>query len=242
MADDDERRLWLPPSARTEDMRVNFNAVQRQLLARLGVDAEQLKRLEPALSIIKLYTAAPAALNDVRKNLSALLSAVSKSSSLLNSLLQVPPYEEARCEARDRLVSAWFRISPNIATTEKPLAAEYEQLARLREIAEHALREIPRSQSRRMSPIYPIEYIDTALLCGFRTTHREAKRMPPYPFFPAASESSKFRAVADVCYEAAGAPSGNPERAIKAYIRINGRKARQQRILTCGAEIKAVKP
>ncbi len=225
----DERCLWLPPSARAEHMSATFSPSQRDELKRLGVDAEQLKRLQLALRIIKAYTAAPATLCDVRNPLDDLTKAAARTAKLLNSLSQAPVHDDAMTEAKGRLMLAIYEVVPDFS--ELTLAQLQSAACLIRDAASHALQEIPRQQSRHKSAhVYPIKYIDDALLLGFTASQNANKEgpWPPYPFKPSASPTSKFRQIVGVCYEAAGAPSNDPERAIKSYMRVRRSEGRQR--------------
>jgi hypothetical protein len=231
----DEREHWLPPVARKDAYKPSFDKNARNELRRLGVTQEQLLRLEPGLRIIKVYTDPIATLAEVRRPLGDLSKSVQRTAQLLDSILTAPRHDKARTEAVGRLQNALFEVNPdrfiprpsNPILPSEPLDDIFggirAALIELRQSADMATEQIPRSQSRSVAHSYPIRYIDTALLQGSIATHKASglspKDWPEYLFNPSASDASNFRQIVSICYEAAGAANADPLRAIRNYLR-----------------------
>lgn len=216
---DDERRLWLPPSARHERYAATFDADQVRALKRLGVEEEQRIRLVPALRVIRLCSETAPKLSEVRQHLEDLASNVRDAARSLQMLLAAPEAEAARFEAMHRLRQASLRIDGDGLVGE-PLDQMGAALRDLVEVAEKAIRSTPAGQTRPQAHIYPIQYIDDALRIGFDITWKSVpvEERRPNPFAPSARNGSPFREVVAICYAAAGAPNSDPLRAIRGYL------------------------
>lgn len=219
LAPDDERLLWLPPSARGERYAATFSAEQIKDLKRLGVEAEQRKRLEPALRVIRLYSEPPPKLLEVRQHLDEVADTARAASRALQALLSAPDTEGARSEAKLRLRQASLRIDDD-GLVQEPLDQLSTMLRDLLKVAETAIAKTPTEQTRPKAHTYPIAYIDHALRIGFNVVWKTIpiSERKPNPFAPSTGKGSPFRNVVAVCYAAAGVSNTDPLRAIRAYL------------------------
>jgi hypothetical protein len=211
-------RMFLPPSARSERYKRSFNAEQLEEFDRLEVSAEQRKWLGVALRAVAFYTEAAPTLTQVRRPLREISTAAQEVIFKLESLLTAPSHEAAFAEARQRLKQAGWHTHP--AGTEADSAFEQALIAvgYLHRTAQLALDLIPREETRRRAYPYPIGWIDEALRLGWSDVHVEGSTLE-YPFAPSTSITSRFREIVRICYEAARAPTPDPERAVKAYVK-----------------------
>lgn len=219
LAPDDDRLLWLPPAARSERYAATFSARHIQSLKKLGVEAEQRTRLEPALRVIRLYLEPSPKLGEVRQHLIEVADTARAASRALQALLSAPDSEGARSEAKARLRQASLRIDDE-GLMHEPLDQMSSTLRELLKVAKAAINKTPTEQTRQQAHPYPIAYIDHALRIGFNVIWKTipiAERKPN-PFAPSARKGSPFRDVVAVCYAAAGAPNADPLRAIRAYL------------------------
>lgn len=216
---DDERLLWLPPSARADRYAATFSPSHINALAGLGVETEQRIRLEPSLRVIRLYSEPAPKLAEVRRHLEEVAEATRGASRALLALLGAPETESARNEARLRLRQASLRLDPS-GLVEEPLDRMATMLRDLLNVAEKAVSRTPEEQSRPQAHPYPIAYIDHALRIGFDAVWRMVPRedRKANPFTPSAVKGSPFRKVVAVCYGAAGVANSDPLRAIRAYL------------------------
>jgi len=219
IAPDDERLLRLPPSACADRYAATFSAKHIKDLRRLGVESEQRKRLEPALRLIRLYSEKGPKLSEVRQHLDEVAETMRAASRALQALLMAPETEGARAEAKRRLRQASLRLDPN-GVVEEPVDRMAAMLRDLLSVVEEAINRTPTEQTRPQAHTYPIAYIDHALQIGFNAVWKTVPiaQRKPNPFTPSAREGSPFRDVAAICYAAAGVPTTDPLRAIRAYL------------------------
>lgn len=216
---DDERQLWLPPSARADRYAATFTRSHLEALKALGVEAEQRARLEPALRVIRLYTEPAPKLGDVRQHLDEVAETARAAARALQALLAAPDTEGARFEANLRLRQASLRTDDD-GLVQDPIDQMNSMLRDLLEVAEKAIENTPPAQTRPQAHVYPIRYIDSALRIGFNRIWKSvpAEERRQNPFAPSASEGSPFREVVAICYAAAGSANTDPLRAIRAYL------------------------
>jgi len=228
----DERRLWISKDARDDRYKRAFTTAQRRdLKQRLSVNDKQLQGLEVALRVVAHYTEAGAGLVEVRAPLRTLAKKAKETAMALESLLKAPATESARSEARLRLLESVDILHPKRAAVDpmKPGSTffhDYDEreeeakrihaiVAELDAIAEHALARMPKAQTHAAAHTHPIWYIHEVLNFGFSSE----VPLPRLPFPASSSKTSNFREIVGICYQAAKAPTSDPERAIKAFIK-----------------------
>lgn len=214
-----------PPEARKDCWGRKFTPAHYSDLACLGVTDAQAERLARILPAIAYYTAQGPGLAVVRKPLAKLEADAHKAAAALRVVLE--GRSDAMQESRERLLQALEALHPErceVDTARVSFFHRYDQrepealrlLAALQDVekvAEHAVARMPKSQTRAVAHPYPVALIDAAL------------RVADGPEFkPSASVGSRFRSIAGICYEAAlDGDSAEPERAIKAFIRMEPR-------------------
>ena len=206
----------LPPDARKRRWQRTFTDEHRNELQPLGVTNAQTERLERILPAIAYYAAQGPSLAAARRPLVKLAADAYKAAAALRVVLE--GRDEAMQESRGRLLQALEALHPERCEVDPARVSFFHRydhrepealrlLAALQDVeqaAQHAIGRIPKSQTRAVAHRYPVALIDAALSVDG-------------PAFPVSeSESSKFLAVATVCYAAAG--HGEPLRAIRAYL------------------------
>jgi len=208
----------LPPEARKDLWQRKFTPAHRSALAQLDVTDAQAERLERILPAIAYYAARGPSLAAARTPLVKLAADAHKAAAALRALLDAPEYEEARGEARLRMLEALAELHPERCKIDPQRVSffhrydEREDEARrllgaltdVEAAADHACKRMPTEQTRAVAHHYPVALIDAAL------------SVDGPAFRVSASAGSKFRDVATLCFEATG--HGEPLRAIRAYL------------------------
>ncbi len=206
----------LPPDARKDCWRRTFTDAQKRELHRLQVTPAQVERLERILPAIAYYTAQGPRLADARAPLVKLATDAHKAAAALRVLLDAS--DEAMQESRLRLLEAIEARHPERCQADPARVSFFHRydrrepealrlLATLQDVeqaASHAVEHMPRQQTRRVSPPYPVQLIDAALSADG----------PAVPV--SACAGSPFLEVAVLAYDAAGA--GDPLRAVRQYL------------------------
>jgi hypothetical protein len=188
-----------------------FNEEHRRRLADLGVSREQIACLEVALMTVALSARSPPPRNDIRDMLNDHRDGLATVERLFGTS---DVAREALVLAQAAAYSMFRKIHIN------DLFASSIRLAR--SIVEEAIRGIEAADQRRgqsASPD-PIRAIYDALVRGHgRAMKIEIGDNPnPLTLLPSRSEASKFKAIASICYEAAGIEEHAPDRAIRAFL------------------------
>ncbi|MFK2876866.1 hypothetical protein [Rhodanobacter hydrolyticus] len=225
--------VWHPRLSRTERherFARNFSDEQMRSLKDLGCTTAQIDRLRISLRVIAASTtpAIPAPkLADVRAPLDDLAKKAKETAKALESLLKAPESNDARTEAKERLRDAIFSLYPDRCRPDPHKVGFYndydeciEEAKRLldkvhevEKIAAKAREDMPTKATRARIQTRPIGHIHSALSFNFAPTPRQPKELIP----PSVSITSPFRKIVGICYEAAGATTADPERAIRAY-------------------------
>ena len=210
----------LPPDARKAIWRRTFSADSCRELERLGVTTGQRERLERMLPAVAYYAAPGPRLADARAPLRKLAADAHKAAAALRVVLERRD-DAAVVESRRRLLQAIegrhperCRLDPARVSTWEPYdhrkPEALRMLAALQDVedaARHALAAMPKSQTRAAAHPYPVALIDAALVAA------GGKVFPP-----SASPAAPFLGVAAACYAAAGAPTAEPLRPVRAFL------------------------
>lgn len=200
-------------------------------LESFGVTQELQDRLEILLRVVAYSTENAPKIVDVRKPLTRLSKRARETLAAIDSLLTAPTEQSAYFEARGRFLQTLEALNPNSCAVDpmKPSSdfsndvdERLEEAKRLRvavqqlaKVAAEAIERIPVTQSRTTVSAYPIARIYEALNFGYMPTPLRLEE----PFPASESDSSPFRQIVGVCYEAAGAPNADPLRAIREFIK-----------------------
>lgn len=216
----------LPPAARHERFRRGFDQCARFALLHCGCNDAQIERLQGILPAIAYYAEAGPKLADVRAHLADAARKARAAASSLRALLDAPEHEEARSEARDRLLEALAEVLRpercQIDPRRVSFFHHYDEredearrllgaLADVVAAVDHARERMPNAQTRAVAHWYPLALIDAALSV-------DGPSLPP-----SESAASKFREIAGYCYSAARVANPDPQAAIRRYL-----KAQQQ--------------
>lgn len=193
---------------------IRFNPDQRAELVRLGLVDLAIKQVEveglPAAQFILSREPPRGAVLD---ELSAVASAVEGARNGIERLLNATDAAPHRVAARSLISGGGRRYAMGgmrLDETSKALAIAMEVIT-------DAMGRIPPEPLRhRQASAFPIKRIYSAVQHGFMMAGRE----PVAPGLkPSASPTSNFRRLIGICYEAIGASTDDPERAIKSYVK-----------------------
>lgn len=190
---------------------------------------QQVDRLEQILPTCRALLSKPETLTKVRDKLTGIAKGLRRA------------YRSARAQSEARI-----RLEIAAADTDADPLSEPDILTRMRrvaEVAESALRALPREQRRaNVATPLPIERIERALLKGFIDHHQPAA-LPAYSLLTSVSKPP-FPEIAAIVYEAIGKNGEPPERAIRAYLRLKKkpRKHSHARLKPATAGIEADGP
>lgn len=215
-------------------MKPCFTSEHKRQLRRHSVTAEQVGELEKILPHIRL-SAQPALMADVRSRLQDIADAAHTLASAIKRLDHgIGPADSAAAwrlyEAHSTQLAADHLADPHTHYPNNPdPQALRVEAARLEAIANAAMEPLRGKQARaRTGSLLPVSWIDDALLDGWSKTHTNhlsdddlrKGNYPPLPAYPfAPSQGRAFREIVSICYQAAGHPTADPERAIKNYLR-----------------------
>ena len=193
---------------------IRFNPVQRAELLRLGLLDSVIDHVETDGLPLGQYrlTREPRrgdVLDELRTVGKAIAEARTVIERLLNATRAVPHLWAARRQIPGggrRHVMGGMRLNE----TSKSLATAQEVIG-------EAIAGIPSQPVRhRDASDFPIKAIYSAVQTGFAMAGQD----PGAPGLkPSASPTSKFRRLIGICYAAIGAPTDDPDRAIKAYVK-----------------------
>ena len=197
---------------------IRFEPHQRAELEQLGVVPEAIKLLEfEALPLAQAILEQEPAHADVRGELQAVADALQAARQAVERLLNAKRAVPHLMAARSRIAGGGHRNmmgGMRLDETSQSLATSIDVLAQ-------ALATLPDKPLRRQSASsLPIDHIHRALRVGSVMARLAPGAEPPFPeVSPSSSVTSAFRRVVGICYEAIGAPSTDPERAIKAFVK-----------------------
>lgn len=178
-----------------------FVPEHRARLQQLGLLPTQIVELEATLPLNRAMLERPAPMDAVRGEIETFRKAISKALAIIDGKV------DARNEAAWRIEEAGFE-----------LGYRHDDLRRALAAAGAAETALPKEQRRVHADIRPIARIVKALMDGFIKTHTPP--FPPYEMKVSSSPGSDFREIVGICYVAIGQHNSDPERAIKAYIRL----------------------
>lgn len=213
-----------------------FSQQHRKKLRELGVVEAQIEQLRYARMMVRLAVSPPAARNDV----AALLDDVADlTDKLLRKTGAISTQSSpAHAAAHGLIEQGYWQARPDDSGGQSSHCLA-PRLEALRDAARAGKRELaPVPSRRRTADPQPIGRIAEALLFGWSKQHGsngfsvhlvdgkevrtygDGPQRKPYPaaFRPSAADSSAFRAIVGICYEAEGGNS-DPVAAIKAYLR-----------------------
>ncbi len=210
----------LPPAARHARFRRTFDKRARSALLNCGCNDAQIERLQRILPAIAYYSEAGPRLADVRAMLAGVAAQAHAAARGLRAIMDAPEHEEARGEARLRLLEGLAKLYPDRCQIDPRRASFFHRydereaearrlLAAIDDVvaaADHARERMPKAQTRAVAHPYPVALIDAAVnLDGPQVR-------------PSASAASKFRRIADICYTAALGSTTTPLRAIREHL------------------------
>lgn len=194
---------------------IRFASHQSAELLKLGLAQEAIDRIEvEGLPLAKAALEREPPRADVRDELQAVAEALSKArravERLLNATAAVPHLKAARLKIAGggrRYQMGGMRLDE----TSKSLATAID-------VVSEAISRLPPEPMRHQSadPL-PIKFIHSALQFG--SIMAGLGPLLPRLLKPSSSPTSAFRRMVGICYEAIDAPSTDPERAIKAYVK-----------------------
>lgn len=201
----------LPPAARHDRFRRNFDRHARGALLDSGCNDAQVERLQRILAAVAYYTTPGPRMAEVRAGLATVEKQAQATASSLRALLDAPEHDEAQHEARGWLLHALaVQHASSILHYAEGEEVGRRLLAAIDEVtaaAEFARERMPKQQTRACAHWYPVALIDAAL------------SVDGPPVTPSASPGSPFHKIACTCYAAAGMPNDDPLRAIRVYKR-----------------------
>lgn len=201
-----------------------FDVSNRNELKRCGLNKAQIDEMEKVLPICRGLLTKAAPLSDVRKEIQALQMVAAKTEKTISLLVNSPPENKARWEARYRLLKS---LPDSLEDIEKMKSV----LRTVQAIAACALKDTGTDQRRHFTadPL-PVRLIDEALERGFRGYYHDMPPFPPYNVHPSKRHNSKYFRIIRICYTAmTGDSDVNPERAITEFIK--QRNAEQARVV-----------
>ena len=218
----------LTAAAQHARFRRTFDKRARSALLNCGCNDAQIERLQRILAAIAYYSEAGPRLADVRAMLAGVAAQAHAAAGGLRAIMDAPEHEEARDEARLRMLEALLELHPercerdaakaatigfgdNPRTRYDPrldearrLLAAIADVARAADHAREGMRGAP--QTRKRTEWYPVALIDAGLSVAG----------PTVPL--SATKDSQFLRIAQVCYAAALGSKSKPLRAIRAYL------------------------
>lgn len=191
---------------------IKFNESQRARLLKLDLIPEVIAVVEAeALPVAKGLLEKPPRLGDVRSELREVHKALQRAQHSVAALMGATDAVPYRQEARSRVRIGPFRAQD--AAMQKLAGSFPDAIAAVAE----ALDKMPAKPTRhRTASPAVVNEIYRAVQKGYIMAGLE----PLQPHLaPSVSPGSRFRELIGICYEALGAPSSDPERAIKAYLK-----------------------
>jgi hypothetical protein len=194
---------------------IRFTDLQRSELQALGLIDEVLHELEvrglPTAS--RLLTREPAR-GDVLAELQSLEKSLRDAQAAVMRILTVSEDVAPHAvEARRHLLVA----GPAYGAGVRALFDVRDALTAAVGVAQQARSRAPRDPLRHRAASHrPVEAIHECMQLGRLIAGRDSL---PKSLRPSASPTSPFRRIVGICYEAIDAPTADPERAIKAYVK-----------------------
>jgi hypothetical protein len=197
-------------------MTLQFDANQRRALRRLDLLDEQIRQLETvALPLCAASFRPLPGLNEVRDELDMVTEAVRRADLTLKAVINArQAHFPVRFEVRQWIALTAYDQdkAPAVLISETSTS-----LSQMLELLRSTRSSLPREQRRSTAGDWrPVAFIAQALLEGF-IRHHNPPPLPPYEIEVSKGAKSPFRRIVEVCYEAAGHPSTNAEKAIRAY-------------------------
>lgn len=215
--------LRLPRPAREDRYRATFPLPTRLDLARIGLSEAQIELLEPALRVIKWANEKAPPISEVRAPLQKLQDQAEAIAETLKAMRNASAKEKALQEARKRIDQAALRVSGTETDETFSLLDQIQQsVSDLVKVSKRATSKLPKDQSRHYAAPYPIAYINDALRIGYQQKMAEPGQKGKYPFPVSRAARSRFRRIAELCYETAIDESANPEAAIRNFMKSEG--------------------
>lgn len=214
----DDKQSHPPFSMAIRMQPVRFEPHQRVELLRLGLVNEAIDQIEvDALPRAQFIIKPDPPLGSVRDELSDVAQAIGGAQSAIEKLLSATEAAPHRLAALQLVAAVALPDRRRHIFGGARLQDAFKSLAKAMEVVEDAMAEIPPGPIRhRTASDLPIDLIHSALQLGFIFAGRE----PLHPTLrPSASPTSAFRRIIGICYEAIGAGSNDPERAIKAFVK-----------------------
>lgn len=215
----------------------------------MGVIDAQIAALEGVLPTCRAWTANAPPMQNVLDELKDFSKAIDGAHGSIVKMSQAGKIIPARFEAQQRIEVAYSDIAIPLGGydgADQLLKRAQEALIAVQKVVANALQNLPRRQ-RRSYAANPraIEWIDNALTLAFANQHypvssgeydpadTTALQMPtpppPYPFPVSSGVTSPFRIIAGICYEViTGRPDADPERAIKAHLKLRNTRDKNQ--------------
>lgn len=193
-----------------------FSAEQRSRLLALGLVQEQIQELEQTLPGNAAWLKKPPSRKLVFSELDLAEKAAARALKKLRTLDDETTATGYRAVAAALMSVGATEVSVDATSV---VSSAIEALEKLPAVFAAARANAPPGPWRfRSANPKVIDRIDSALLRGFTRHYRPP--FPPYEIRISASANSKFRSIVSICYEAIGAGNNDPERAIRAYIKL----------------------
>lgn len=198
-----------------------FSPDDLEELSVLGLSDDQIAELLRRLNRARWHIRPLAPRNEVQSELASIVYALEAAAKAVQKLRS--PKSPAQVEALGRYTAArlpWMIADPDrwgAKATEDLVLPLQGALQRARE----ALTTLPTSQRRRRASAFGPMAVDVSLRTGWGLDPYILGVTPSdYPFRPSISPASRFYAVTAVCYRVLTGAPHEPERAIRAYLRL----------------------
>lgn len=193
---------------------IRFEPHHRAELLRLGLTDAAIGQIEvDALPVVKKWLRVAPRRNDVLNELLDVSQAMRDARSAIERLLDATEAVPHLMEARLNLEGGGHRhllAGLTLDKASKSLSAAMDAVV----FAIEDMR--PDPVRHRTASANPIKHIYSAI--QFSWTFTGLGALPPN-LKPSSSPTSAFRRIVGICYEAIGAETSDPERAIKAYVK-----------------------
>lgn len=225
-----------------EETPPKFSKKDIKRLEELDLLPEQIERLEHKLIYIANIAIPVAPMAGVRDELGGFLLSLKDVKKRISAMLSAQKKENnpARYEARVRIeltdmtdIDEMSVYGPDVIPTQL-MESTLDKIDLLERVADDALNNLPRVQARnRIASPDAIRLLKNALDAGFQTHHLRKNPdspLPPYEEIKiSASEGSIFREIARICYQAAGHQNHDPRRAIEQYLKASSERTNEGR-------------
>lgn len=198
-----------------------FTPDQARQLVELGLESEaQIKALKSALLGVHACLLVPAALTDVRNELTELQAELSTARSKLRHIRRSGSAAAWEAHLRMQQARAQYGDPADPERWGDDAQRAEKVISEVLEIVDRAIHDLPAKQRRaRTANPEGVRHIHLGLLRGWTEVHRGVYA-PAFPFKPSSNPTSAFRCIVGICYAAVtGNADADPERAIKAFIK-----------------------